>query len=117
MPLLDDIENTRTEAIAAFAAAADAKALEEARIKYLGTKGRVKELLSALGKVMLADRDLMDPYLGGFAFSLSKPVKCIVKISSNEQSVSIADNGCGLRRIAPSIRQSKKPQLSIKRGE
>jgi len=50
MSLLDDLEQLRTEALAAFAAAADAKALEAARIKYLGTKGRLKDLLGQLGK-------------------------------------------------------------------
>ncbi|MCY3020800.1 MAG: phenylalanine--tRNA ligase subunit alpha [Planctomycetota bacterium] len=50
MSLLDDLEQLRTEALTAFAAAGDAKALESARIKYLGTKGRMKELLGRIGK-------------------------------------------------------------------
>ncbi|HEY3324550.1 MAG TPA: phenylalanine--tRNA ligase subunit alpha [Planctomycetota bacterium] len=50
MSLLDDLEQLRTEALAALTAAGDAKGLEAARIKYLGTKGRLKELMGQLGK-------------------------------------------------------------------
>ncbi|HYG77410.1 MAG TPA: phenylalanine--tRNA ligase subunit alpha [Planctomycetota bacterium] len=50
MSLLDDLDNTRKEALAAFAAAADAKALEDARIKFIGTKGRMKDLMGQVGK-------------------------------------------------------------------
>jgi phenylalanyl-tRNA synthetase alpha chain len=50
MSLLEDLEQLRTEARDAFIAAGDAKALEAARIKYLGTKGRLKDLLGQLGK-------------------------------------------------------------------
>ncbi|MFH0939684.1 MAG: phenylalanine--tRNA ligase subunit alpha [Planctomycetota bacterium] len=53
MSLLDDLEQIRGEALAAFAAAPDAKALEVARIKYLGVKGRMKELLGQLGQAPL----------------------------------------------------------------
>ena len=50
MSLLDDLEQTRAAALAAFAAAPDAKALETLRVKYLGVKGRMKELLGQLGR-------------------------------------------------------------------
>ncbi len=50
MSLLDDLENLRKEAVAAFSAAADAKALEEARIKFIGTKGLMKDLMGQVGK-------------------------------------------------------------------
>ena len=50
MSLLDELEQTRTEALAAFAAAADAKALEGARVKYIGSNGQMKALLGQLGK-------------------------------------------------------------------
>src|SRR5436309_9336278 len=50
MSLLDDLENLRKEALVAFAAAADAKSLEDARIKFIGTKGRMKDLMGQMGK-------------------------------------------------------------------
>lgn len=50
MSLLDDLENLRKEAVAAFSAAADAKALEDARIKFIGTKGSLKDLMGQVGK-------------------------------------------------------------------
>lgn len=50
MSLIDDLEQLRTDALAAFSSAGDAKLLEAARIKFLGTKGRLKELLGQLGK-------------------------------------------------------------------
>ncbi|MEI6231914.1 MAG: phenylalanine--tRNA ligase subunit alpha [Planctomycetota bacterium] len=50
MSLLDELNQLRTDALAAFAAAADAKALEDARIKFIGANGRAKALLGQLGK-------------------------------------------------------------------
>ena len=50
MSLLDDLEQTRSEALAAFATASDARALEAARITFLGTNGQMKKLLGMLGK-------------------------------------------------------------------
>ena len=51
MSLLDDLDRLRNEAAAAFAAAGDAKALEAARIKFLGANGQLKGLLAQLGGV------------------------------------------------------------------
>ena len=50
MSLLDDLNQLRTEALAAFAGAADGKELEAARIKYIGSKGRMKDLMGQMGK-------------------------------------------------------------------
>lgn len=50
MSLLDDLAQLRSEALSAFNAAADPKALEAARIKYIGAKGRAKELIGQVGK-------------------------------------------------------------------
>lgn len=50
MTLLDELEQLRSEALAAFASAAEAKALEAARIKFIGQKGRLKDLLGGVGK-------------------------------------------------------------------
>ncbi|MGD0091020.1 MAG: phenylalanine--tRNA ligase subunit alpha, partial [Planctomycetota bacterium] len=51
MPLLDELETLHTQAVAAFAAAADAKALEAARVEYLGNRGKLKGLLGRMGEV------------------------------------------------------------------
>ncbi len=50
MNLIDDLTHRRTEALAAFASAADAKALEDARVKFIGANGRAKALLGQVGK-------------------------------------------------------------------
>src|ERR1700710_673333 len=50
MSLIDDLTQLRTEALAAFAAASAAKALEHARIKFIGANGRAKALLGQVGK-------------------------------------------------------------------
>ena len=50
MSLLDDLNALRTTALEAFSSASDATALEAARIKFLGTKGLLKDLLGQLGK-------------------------------------------------------------------
>ncbi|MCE5277065.1 MAG: phenylalanine--tRNA ligase subunit alpha [Planctomycetaceae bacterium] len=48
MSLLDDIATLQQQAQAELASAADARALEEWRIKYLGTKGQLKALMQRL---------------------------------------------------------------------
>jgi phenylalanyl-tRNA synthetase alpha chain len=53
MSLLDDLNKLRSEALAAFAGARDPKALEAARIRYIGAKGLLKELLGQLGTAPL----------------------------------------------------------------
>ena len=50
MNLLEELNQLRAEALAAFAAAGDARALEEARIKFIGANGRSKALLGQVGK-------------------------------------------------------------------
>jgi len=49
--VLDEIDRVQREALAELAALGGADALEAFRIKYLGTKGRLKDLMSLLGKV------------------------------------------------------------------
>jgi len=51
MPLLEDLETLRSQADAAFAAAADKAALEAARVEYLGTRGKLKATLGRMGEV------------------------------------------------------------------
>src|SRR6188768_4105637 len=54
---LADLENLQSEAIAAFGSAADAAALEEARIEFLGAaKGRLKATQKGLGAVAKEDK-------------------------------------------------------------
>ncbi|MCE5326135.1 MAG: phenylalanine--tRNA ligase subunit alpha [Planctomycetaceae bacterium] len=48
MSLLDDIAALQQQALAELAAAGDARALEDWRIKYLGTKGQLKALMQRL---------------------------------------------------------------------
>src|SRR5687768_3438125 len=49
--VLAEIQGVQTEAEAELAAVGSADALEQFRIKYLGTKGRVKGLMTLLGQV------------------------------------------------------------------
>jgi phenylalanyl-tRNA synthetase alpha chain len=50
MSLLDELKKVRDDALVAFQAAKDAAELEASRIRYIGTKGMVKELLGQVGK-------------------------------------------------------------------
>src|SRR5438105_10097133 len=50
MTLLDELNQLRVDALAAFSNAGDSKALEEARIKFIGANGRMKALLGQVGK-------------------------------------------------------------------
>lgn len=54
--LIDKINEAEAGAISAFQAAAGSDALEEARIAYLGTKGRFAELMKSLGALPKSER-------------------------------------------------------------
>ena len=56
MSLVTDLEALLAEAEATLALAADAAAVEAARVKYLGRKGRMPELMSGLGAVPPAEK-------------------------------------------------------------
>jgi len=51
MPLLDDLNELVQSAKSAFDAATDAASLEAARIEYLGTRGKLKQMLGRMGEV------------------------------------------------------------------
>ena len=63
MSLATDLELLLAEAEAALAQAADAASVEAARVKYLGRKGRLPELMAGLGAVPPAEK----PELGRVA--------------------------------------------------
>jgi lysyl-tRNA synthetase class 2 len=71
MPLLDDLAALRAAAEAAFQAAADAQALEAARIEFLGTRGKLKQLLSRMSEVPKDDR----PAVGKRANEISAAIR------------------------------------------
>jgi phenylalanyl-tRNA synthetase alpha chain len=54
--MIDELQALRDEALAALAAAADAAALEQWRITYLGKKGRLTTVLRGLGALPPAER-------------------------------------------------------------
>jgi phenylalanyl-tRNA synthetase alpha chain len=56
MPLLDDIQAVKTEALAAFTAAADLPALERAKGAFLGAEGRFTGLMKQLGGLAREER-------------------------------------------------------------
>ncbi|MBE7462618.1 MAG: phenylalanine--tRNA ligase subunit alpha [Planctomycetes bacterium] len=56
MSFLDDLQTLRTEALAAFGAAKDAAALEQARIRFLGAKGSLKAFAKRMKEVPPAEK-------------------------------------------------------------
>ena len=51
MALLEDLDQVQAEALQAFQAAGDPKALEAARVEFLGTHGKLKALLGRMGEI------------------------------------------------------------------
>jgi lysyl-tRNA synthetase class 2 len=51
MSLLNDLEDLKTAALAAFSAAKDPVALENVRVEYLGTRGKLKAIKGRMGEV------------------------------------------------------------------
>jgi phenylalanyl-tRNA synthetase alpha chain len=62
---MTDIKAIESELTAAIAAAGDESVLEEVRVKALGKKGRVSELLKGLGAMSPDERKEMGPALNG----------------------------------------------------
>ena len=53
---MENLEQVTGEALAAVAAAADLRALDDVRVKYLGKKGEISALLKGLGKLSAEER-------------------------------------------------------------
>ncbi len=68
--MLEQFEQTGQQALADLDAVGDLKALEEYRIKYLGRKGSVTDLLSQIGKLPKEDK----PKAGQLANRIKKDV-------------------------------------------
>src|ERR1051325_1392328 len=51
MSLLNDLDDLKTAALAAFSAAKDPAALENVRVEYLGTRGKLKIIKGRMGEV------------------------------------------------------------------
>src|SRR4051812_10738895 len=71
MSLLEDLESLRTQADAAFKAAADKAALETARVEYLGTRGKLKATLGRMGEVPKEQK----PVVGKRANEIGKEIE------------------------------------------
>jgi phenylalanyl-tRNA synthetase alpha chain len=79
---LAEIEELSKQADADLAAAGDAAALEAFRIKYLGTKGRIRGLTKLIGKAAAADR----PAFGQRVNALSERVEAAFAARQQSQS-------------------------------
>ena len=86
MSLIERITSLQREGAADIAAAADAKALEEARVKWLGRKGAVTDVLKALGEASPEER----PALGKAANALKQ---ALTEALETRQSVIEAAGG------------------------
>ena len=65
IPMLDQIEELRQEALAAIAAATDADALEEVRVRLTGRKSAVRGLLTSIGSLPADQRPAAGKAAGG----------------------------------------------------
>lgn len=90
MALLDDLELLRTQANDAFSAAADGKALETARVEYLGTRGKLKALLGRMGEVPKEQK----PVIGKRANEIGSEIQALFDAANNRVSAA-APAGAG----------------------
>lgn len=86
MSLIDDLEQLRTEALAAFASSSDAKALEAARIKFIGSNGRMKELMGMVGKAPPE----IKPQAGKLANTVKNELEAAFKNAQSQQGAPTA---------------------------
>ena len=79
----EQLAKIRSEALAAFEQAADAAALDEARVQYLGKKGELTAVLKMMGKLSAEER----PAMG----QLANEVRSALEAALEEATVKIAD--------------------------
>lgn len=72
---MTNIKAIETELTAAIAAAGDESALEEVRVKALGKKGRISELLKGLGAMSPDERKEMGPALNGLKTRIGEAIQ------------------------------------------
>jgi len=103
MSLLADLDALRTEALAAFTAAGDAKALEAARVTYLGSRGRLKEALGRMKEVPKEERPLVG--------QKSKDVEAAIQAAFEAASARVTGAGGGDARVGTGIEALKAERL------
>lgn len=62
---MQNVEDLKTEILAAVSSAPDEDSLEQIRVANLGKKGRVSEMMRGLGKMSPEERSVMGPALNG----------------------------------------------------
>jgi len=85
----DKLERAQADALAMVAAAESLQALEEARVKCLGRKGAITEVLRGLGQVAPADR----PALGQAANEAKKAIAAVIE--ARKEELEAADSEVG----------------------
>ncbi len=101
MALLDDLDALVGAARTSFAAAADAAALEVARVEFLGTRGRLKQLLGRMGEVPKAEKPAVGKRAndaGAEIQSFFDAAKTRVESSSTAQPAAGASNYDALKQ-------------------
>ncbi len=69
-----DLTTLERDILAAIAAAEDERALDDVRVKALGKKGRVSELMKSLGAMEADQRKVMGPKLNGLKTTLTDAI-------------------------------------------
>ena len=96
----EDLENLRTDALAAIGAAADEELLQAIRVKYLGRKGALTSMLRSTGSLDLADR----PEFGKRANEVKKELEAAVESRSKALAAGFEECGEALDVTLPGVR-------------
>ncbi len=77
--LLEDLQNIEKQAAQALESAADPKALDDLRVKYLGKKGELTAILKQMGSLSAEER----PKVGAFANEVRAAIENLIEQRSN----------------------------------
>ena len=85
--LLEDLQNIEKQAAQALESAADPKALDDLRVKYLGKKGELTAILKQMGSLSAEER----PKVGAFANEVRAAIENLIEQRSNALKIQMQE--------------------------
>ncbi len=100
------LEKIKSEAAAAIEAAADLKALDDIRVKYLGKKGEITAVLRGMGALSAEER----PIVGALANTVREEIETLLGGKNEALAAKAMEEKMAAEKIDVTISNKRKPQ-------
>lgn len=100
------LEKIKSEAAAAIEAAADLKALDDIRVKYLGKKGEITAVLRGMGALSAEER----PIVGALANTVREEIEALITGKNEALAAKAMEEKMASEKIDVTISAKRKPQ-------